>query len=197
MPSITFRPAWKTFFVKCPVSTQVQKWKPFWVSNATHNIWSAALEVSHKYGPERIVVAVPLVLVWETWINSRKRYCDEKEKKKVLKYFSNSDVQWLALARKSVKTDHHTTLSEIIWDYLRTSETIWDHLRPSETIRDPECDVSVSKLLGFETFPIFGMVSDSVSKRFGIEKSIGFGIGKNLVSKKYRIRYRKYLVLEV
>ena len=47
-----------------------------------------------------------------------------------------------------------------------------------------ECDVSVSKLLGFETFPIFGIVSDSVSEKFNIEKSIGFGIGKNLVSKK-------------
>ena len=41
-----------------------------------------------------------------------------------------------------------------------------------------ECDVSVSKLLGFETFPFFLVVSDSVSKKFGIEKSIGFGIGK-------------------
>ena len=60
----------------------------------------------------------------------------------------------------------------------------------------PECDISVSKLLGFETFPMFWMVSDSVSKKFGIEKSIGFGIGKKLVSKKYRIRYRKYLVSE-
>ena len=38
-----------------------------------------------------------------------------------------------------------------------------------------ECDVSVSKLLGFETFPFFGMVSDSVSKKFGIGKSFGFG----------------------
>ena len=57
-----------------------------------------------------------------------------------------------------------------------------------------ECDVSVSKLLGFETFPIFRIVSDSVLKKFGIKKSIRFGIGKNLVSKKYRIRYRKNLV---
>ena len=62
--------------------------------------------------------------------------------------------------------------------------------------------------IGFETFPVFWLVSDSVSKKFGIEKSIGFGIGRNLVSKKvsdsvsekiwyrkkYRIRYRKYLV---
>ena len=42
-----------------------------------------------------------------------------------------------------------------------------------------ECDVSVSKLLGFETFPFFWVVSDSVSEKFGIEKSIGFGIEKN------------------
>ena len=48
----------------------------------------------------------------------------------------------------------------------------------------PECDISFSKLLGFETFPIFWMVSDSVSKKFGIEKSIRFGIVKNLVLKK-------------
>ena len=60
-----------------------------------------------------------------------------------------------------------------------------------------ECDVSVSKLLGFETFLFFWWfriryrkilvskkVSDSVSKNSGIEKSIGIGIGKNLVSKK-------------
>ena len=52
-------------------------------------------------------------------------------------------------------------------------------------------DVSVSKLLGFETFPFFRWfriryrnnlvskkVSDSVSKIFGIGKSNGFGIGK-------------------
>ena len=38
--------------------------------------------------------------------------------------------------------------------------------------------------IGFETFPVFWLVSDSVSKKFGIEKSIGFGIGKYLVSKK-------------
>ena len=63
-----------------------------------------------------------------------------------------------------------------------------------------ERDVSVSKLLGFKSFPIFGLfriryrkkyriryrknlvskkVSDSVSEKFGIEKSIGFGIGKS------------------
>ena len=41
-----------------------------------------------------------------------------------------------------------------------------------------ECDISVTKLLGFKTFPIFWVVSDLVSKKFGIEKSIGFGIEK-------------------
>ena len=59
-----------------------------------------------------------------------------------------------------------------------------------------ECDISVSKLLGFEIFPIFWMVSDSVSKKFGIEKSIGVGIGKKLVSKKYQIRYWKKFGIE-
>ena len=60
-----------------------------------------------------------------------------------------------------------------------------------------ECDVSVSKLLGFKTFPFFRWfrfryrknlvskkVSDSVSEKFGIEKSIGFGIGKIWYRKK-------------
>ena len=37
--------------------------------------------------------------------------------------------------------------------------------------------------IGFKTFPIFLIVSDSVSKNL-VSKSIGFGIGKNLVSKK-------------
>ena len=58
-------------------------------------------------------------------------------------------------------------------------------------------DVSVSKLLGFETFPFFRWfriryrknlvskkVSDSVLKIFGIGKSIGFGIGKIWYRKK-------------
>ena len=43
-----------------------------------------------------------------------------------------------------------------------------------------ECDVSVSKLLGFETFPFFD--------------GFGFGIEKIWYRKKYRIRYRKNLV---
>ena len=54
----------------------------------------------------------------------------------------------------------------------------------------------VSKLLGFETFPIFWIVSDSVSKQFGIERSIGFGIEKIWYRKKYQIRYRKKIGIE-
>ena len=57
-----------------------------------------------------------------------------------------------------------------------------------------ECDISVSKLLGFETFPFFLMVSVSVSKNFGIEKSIGIGFDKFWYRKKYRYRFRKFLV---
>ena len=60
-----------------------------------------------------------------------------------------------------------------------------------------ECDISVSKLLGFETFLFFlwyryqfgkflvsEKVSVSVSKNFGIGKSIGIGFGKNWYRKK-------------
>ena len=57
-------------------------------------------------------------------------------------------------------------------------------------------EVTVSKCVSFETFPIFLVVSDSVSEKFGIEKSIGFGIGKIWYRKKYRIRYRENLVSE-
>ena len=57
-----------------------------------------------------------------------------------------------------------------------------------------ECDISVSKLLGFETFPFFLMVSVSVSEIFGIEKSIGIGFEKNWYRKKYRYRFRRILV---
>ena len=53
---------------------------------------------------------------------------------------------------------------------------------------------SVSKLLGFETFPFFLMVSVSVSKNFGIEKSIVIGFEKIWYRKKYRYRFRKNLV---
>ena len=88
-----------------------------------------------------------------------------------------------------------------------------------------ECDISVSKLLGFETIPIVGMVSVSVSvskifglktkyryrfrkklvskkvsvsvsKNFGIEKSIGIGFVKFWYRKKYRYRYRKKIGIE-
>ena len=41
-----------------------------------------------------------------------------------------------------------------------------------------ECDISVSKLLGFETFPFFWIVLDSVSKKIDIKKRYQFGIGK-------------------
>ena len=57
-----------------------------------------------------------------------------------------------------------------------------------------ECDILVSKLLGFETFPFFLMVSVSVSETFGIEKSIGIGFGKIWYRKKYRYRFRKISV---
>ena len=57
-----------------------------------------------------------------------------------------------------------------------------------------ECDISVSKLLGFETFPMVLMVSVSDSKNFGIEKSIGIGFEKFWYRKKYRYRFRKNLV---
>jgi len=68
---------------------------------------------------------------------------------------------------------------------------------------EPEIDISVSKLLGFETFAKFLRVSVSVSENFVSgkkyrfrfqknlvsEKSLGFGFGK-LVSEK-RFRFRK------
>ena len=52
-----------------------------------------------------------------------------------------------------------------------------------------ECDISVSKLLGFETFPIILMVS--VSKFFGIKKSIGIGIEKSIGICFEKIWYKK------
>ena len=70
-----------------------------------------------------------------------------------------------------------------------------------------EIDISVSKLLGFETFANFVRVSVSVSENLVSEKSPGFGFGletfanfwrvsvsvsENLVlKKKYRFRFRK------
>jgi len=59
----------------------------------------------------------------------------------------------------------------------------------------PECDISVSKLLGFETFPFFLMVSVSVSKIFGIEKSIGIGFEKIWYRKKVSVSVSKHFVL--
>ena len=59
-------------------------------------------------------------------------------------------------------------------------------------MHDAECDISVSKLLGFETFLIILMVSVSIF--FGIEKSIGIGFENFWYQKKYRYRFRKNLV---
>ena len=57
-----------------------------------------------------------------------------------------------------------------------------------------ECDILVSKLLGFETFPFFFMVS--VSEILGIEKSIGIGFEKIWYRKKNRYRFQKNFVSE-
>ena len=70
-----------------------------------------------------------------------------------------------------------------------------------------ECDILVSKILGFKTFPIVLKGSVSVLKKFriekvlvlvstvfGIEKSIGMGFGKFWFQKKYRYRFQKKLV---
>ena len=59
-----------------------------------------------------------------------------------------------------------------------------------------ECDISVSKLLGFETFPFFLMVSVSVSKNFGIEKSIGIGFEKFWYRKKVSVLVSKNFGIE-
>ena len=53
-----------------------------------------------------------------------------------------------------------------------------------------ECDVSVSKLLGFEEEKKCLVVSDSVSKKIGIEKSVGFGIEKIWCRKKFWIWFQ-------
>ena len=47
----------------------------------------------------------------------------------------------------------------------------------------PDCDVSISKLFGFETFLFLMMLSDSVQEKFGIKKvpdsvSSKFGMSK-------------------
>ena len=64
--------------------------------------------------------------------------------------------------------------------------------RASET----EFGILVSKLLGFETFRCFFMVSVSVSKIFGIGKSFGIGFEKIWYRKKYRYWYRKNFGIE-
>ena len=70
----------------------------------------------------------------------------------------------------------------------------------------PEIDISVSKLLGFETFANFLRVTVSVSENLVSEKKVSVSISENLVSekkvsvsvsenlvseKKYRYRFRK------
>ena len=47
-------------------------------------------------------------------------------------------------------------------------------------------NILVSKLLGFETFQIFWMVSVSVSENFGIEKSIGIGFENFYIEKGHK-----------
>ena len=54
-----------------------------------------------------------------------------------------------------------------------------------------EIDISVSKLLGFETFANFLRVSVSVSENLVSEKSLSFGFGKFGIGKKSRYRFRK------
>ena len=59
-----------------------------------------------------------------------------------------------------------------------------------------ECDILVSKILGFKTFPIVSIGSVSVLKKFSIEKSIGIGFKNFWYQKKYRYRFQKILVSE-
>ena len=68
------------------------------------------------------------------------------------------------------------------------------HWRKGAQMHTAECDISVSKLLGFETFPFFWMVSVSVSKILVSKKNIGTSFKKIWYRKKYRIRFRKILV---
>ena len=77
-------------------------------------------------------------------------------------------------------------------------------------MNESEIDISVSKLLGFETFAKSLRVSVSVSENLVSEKSLGFGfekiwsrkkvsvsVSENLVSeKKYRFQFRKNWVSE-
>merc|ERR1711973_602353 len=55
-----------------------------------------------------------------------------------------------------------------------------------------EIDISVSKLLGFETFANFLRVSVSVSENLVSEKKVSVSVSENLVSeKKSRYRFQK------
>ena len=90
-----------------------------------------------------------------------------------------------------------------VWDFL----LIWIDMFFITDDIITECDISVSKLLGFETFPFFlwyryrfriflvsKKVSVLVSKKIGIGKSIGIGFKKIWHWTKYRYWFRKYLV---
>ena len=57
-----------------------------------------------------------------------------------------------------------------------------------------ECDISVWKLLGLETFPFFLDGIGISLKNFSIKKNIGTSFKKIWYRKKYRIRFRKILV---
>ena len=59
-----------------------------------------------------------------------------------------------------------------------------------------EIDISVSKLLGFETFANFLRVSVSVSENLVSEKSLSFGFGKFGLGKKVSVSVSKKLVSE-
>ena len=60
----------------------------------------------------------------------------------------------------------------------------------------PEIDISVSKLLGFETFANFFRVSVSVLENLVSEKSLGFGFGKFGLGKKVSVSVSENLVSE-
>ena len=63
-----------------------------------------------------------------------------------------------------------------------------------ERVQQQESPISVLKLLGFETFPITWIVSDSVLKNW-VSKKVSDSVSeKNWYQRKYQIRYRKYLL---
>ena len=59
-----------------------------------------------------------------------------------------------------------------------------------------ECDVSVSRLSGLETFANFLVVSVSVSENLVSEKKVSVSVSKNLVSWK-KSRYPKIILLKI